>query len=383
MTTRPEKYNASEQKLYMAMELSRESWRLAFSVGLGQKPRVVKIRSGDVQRLEREIQRARKRFGLGEEAGVVSCYEAGRDGFWVHRCLEQRGIANVVVDSSSIPVNRRARRAKSDGLDVEQLLRMLIRYEQGESKVWGVVRVPSEEDEDRRQPHRELETLKGVRRDLVNRIRGLLGSQGILQVKGIAGWGQEEMERLRKWNGSGLGNQLKERLQREVARLQAVQQEIGELEEKRKQVIRESDQESERKVRQLMELKAIGMGSSTVFVYELFGWRKFRNGKQVGAVAGLTPTPYQSGDSHREQGISKAGNRRVRRLAVLIAWRWIRYQPYSRLTQWFQERFAQGGVRARKVGIVALARKLLIELWRFLETGAIPEGALLKGERAI
>jgi transposase len=157
-------------------------------------------------------------------------------------------------------------------------------------------------------------------------------------------------------------------------------EEIRELERIRNQVVEESFEASERKVRQLMKLKAVGVGSATVFVYELFGWRKFRNGKEVGSIAGLTPTPYDSGESRREQGISKAGNRRVRRMAVLIAWRWIRWQPQSALAQWYQRRFAPGGVRARKIGIVAVARKLLIELWRFLETGTVPQGALLKAE---
>lgn len=380
MTTRPEEYNAKEEKLYLAIELSREKWTLAFSVGLGQQPRLRKIRAGNVKSLQKEIKGACKRFGLGEQVRVVSCYEAGRDGFWVHRCLQKMGIGNSVVDSSSILVDRRARRAKSDGIDVGQLLTMLIRFHLGEEKVWRVVQVPGVEDEDRRQLHRELETLKGMRGEHINRIKGLLAAQGILQVKGLHQWSDEQIERLRMWDGSALPLRLKERLYREVARLQAIDEEIRELERIRNRLVKESEEESERKVRQLMQLKAVGVGSSTVFVYELFGWRKFRNGKEVGSMAGLTPTPYDSGDSRREQGISKAGNRRVRRMAVLIAWRWIRWQPESRLTQWYQQRFARGGVRARKIGIVAVARKLLIELWRFLQTGVIPQGAVLKEE---
>lgn len=380
MTTRQSEYNAREQKLYLALELSRQKWLLAFSVGLGQEPRMRKIAGGDMAALAGEIEKARKRFGLAQQVEVASCYEAGRDGFWLHRCLRRMGVDNLVVDSASIPVDRRARRAKSDGIDGGQLLRLLMRFHLGEQKVWRVVRVPSVEDEDRRQAHRELETLQGVGRDLVNRIKGLLATQGIRKVSGIEKWGAREIEGLRNWEKKSLPPQLKQRLYREVARVQSVKEEIRQLEKQRAEVVRESQGESEKKVRQLMELKAIGMGSSTVFVYELFGWRDFCNGKEVGSAAGLAPTPYQSGDSKREQGISKAGNRRVRRLAVLIAWRWIRYQPQSRLTQWFERRFARGGVRARKVGIVALARKLLIELWRFVKTGAIPEGALLKGE---
>ena len=307
---------------------------------------------------------------------MVSCYEAGRDGFWLHRYLVGQEIENLVVDSSSIQVNRRARQAKTDRMDVEKLLSQLIRYRSGERDVWSVVHVPSVEAEDNRHLHRELKALKKDRTRHINRIKSFLVGQGIrMRVKKNF---LEEIERVRKWDGSALPERLKPRLQREYQRLQLVQKHIKELERERVEALRYSEEESVETVRNLLRLNGIGLNASWMFGMEFFSWRKFNNRKEVGALSGLVPMPHQSGGSYREQGISKAGNRHIRGMAIEIAWGWLRYQPESELTKWYEKKFGHGSKRIRKIGIVALARKLMIALWRYLETGAIPEGAVLK-----
>jgi len=362
--------------LYLAFELSDKKWRLGFTVGLGQKPRERVIRAGDLAALEEEIGLAKRRFHLPPEVRVMSCYEAGRDGFWIHRYLMEQGIENLVVDAASIEVPRRARRAKTDRLDVGKLLTMLIRYDCGEKKVWSVVNVPSVESEDNRHLHRELTTLKRDRTRHINRIKGVLMGQGVrLPVKGDF---LKQIEEVRLWDGSPLPRGLRARVEREYGGLRFVEEQIKELEAERKELIRTSDDPSVEMVRQLMRLRGIGENSSWVFVMEFFGWRRFRNRREIGALAGLAPTPYQSGDETREQGISKAGNRSIRAMAIEIAWGWLRYQPDSDLSRWFNRRFGQGSKRMRKIGIVALARKLLIALWRYVEFGEIPAGAQLK-----
>jgi transposase len=376
-TTREQQYSDSGAVLYLAFELGNSSWKLGFSIGLGQKPRKRTIAAGDMGALQKEISGAKKRFHLAETVGVTSCYEAGRDGFWLHRYLTEKGIKNLVVDSSSIEVNRRARRAKADSLDLDSLLKLLIRHGLGEKKVWSVVEVPSPEEEDRRQQHREVSALRKEKTRTSNRIRGLLASQGIRLGSSID-LSEKHLEALHLWNGEPLQPGLKSRLKREWAHLVFLKEQIAELNSQRRRELREDLEPDLEKVRQLNSLRGIGESGSWVLTREIFGWRSFENGKQVGSLVGLTPSPYDSGDTHREQGISKAGNRRVRGVMIELAWGWIRYQPDSALTKWFMERFANGGKRARKVGIVAVARRLLIALWRFLETGALPEGAQLK-----
>ena len=374
--TREHEYSVLAPLLYLAFELGDSNWKLGFTIGMGQRPRERTIAARDLDALEREIHLAKRRFGLPETAPVLSCYEAGRDGFWLHRYLVEHGVQNLVVDSSSIEVNRRQRRAKTDRMDVGKLLGQLIRYRSGERKVWSVVRVPSPKDEDDRQLHRELSTLKKERTRQINRIKGLLASQGVrLPVK--ADFAQR-LESVRAWDGSPLLPRLQARLVREYERLEFVGKQIKELERQRVQEIRQSADPKVEQVGRLMRLNGIGVNSSWQFIMEFFGWREFRSGKEVGGLSGLAPTPYQSGSSYREQGMSKAGNRHVRAMAVEIAWGWLGYQPESELTKWYEKRFGQGSKRIRKIGIVALARRLLVELWRYLETGAIPEGAVLK-----
>jgi transposase len=355
--------------------LGNAQWKLGFTIGLGQQPRQRTIPAGDLVRLQQELAAAKKRFRLVEPVQVVSCYEAGRDGFWLDRYLRSEGIENVIVDAASIEVNRRARRAKTDRLDLGKLLSMLIRSHSGEPKVWHVVQVPSLEQEDRRQLHRELLQLKQERTQHVNRLKGLLVSQGVRLV--VKPDFLRQVENVRLWDSSPLPPSLKARLQREYERLQLLEEHIKGLEAERRAALRHSPDPVVELVRHLLRLRAIGPNSAWLYVMEFFSWRNFRNRREVGALAGLTPTPYQSGDSDREQGIAKAGNRYIRSIAIEIAWRWLHLQPQSELSQWYQARFGHGSKRLRKIGIVALARKLLIALWRYLETGEVPAGAVL------
>jgi transposase len=375
-TTRTINDTPFSQNLYMAIELSNEKWKLGFTIGFGQAPRERNLEARDLTALAQEIRMAKERFGLPKSAPVLSCYEAGRDGFWLQRYLQTRGVANLVVDSASIEVSRRKRRAKTDRMDVGKLLTMLMRYHQGEKKVWSIVHVPSPEDEDQRQLHRELMALKAEQTHHINRIKGLLASQGValpFQKDFLS-----RLETVRLWDGSMVPAGLHARLKREYERCQLVKKQINQLELEREEAVRTSTAPAVKQVRHLLRLKGIGMNSAWVYVMEFFSWHGFRNRREVGSLAGLTPTPYQSGESSREQGISKAGNRRIRTMAIEIAWAWLRYQPDSQLSRWYQERFAKGGSRARRIGIVALARKLLVDLWQYLETGTLPEGACLK-----
>ena len=377
-TTRKQQYTETISNLYLAFELGAPKWKLAFSTGLGQKPRLRNINIRDLKALEKEIAAAKKRFHLPTEARVLSCYEAGRDGFWLDRFLTSIGIENSVVDSSSIEVNRRKRRAKTDRLDAEKLVQMLIRFHfLGDRKVWSVVCVPSPEEEDRRQMHRERYALKKERNRAMNRIRGLLATQGIRLGSGM-NLTDRELASIRLWDGSFLPARLRNRLKREWEHVTFLKNQLAELEREQSDEMRRAEEPDLEKIKGLQTLRGVGGISSWVLVREFFGWRKFSNRREVGSLTGYTGTPYDSGTGKKEQGISKAGNQHVRNVAVELAWSWIRFQPDSVITQWFNRRFADGGKRARKVGIVAVARRLLIALWRFLEWGVIPAGAELK-----
>jgi transposase len=362
--------------LYLAFELGNGTWRLGFTTGPGQKPRQRTVTARDGAAVLREIEGARSRFGLGAEARVVSCYEAGRDGFWLHRFLLAHGITNRIVDSSSIEVNRRQRRAKTDRMDTDRLLGLLVRYEAGERTAWSVVRAPSDAEEDARQLHRELLTAKRDRTRVTNRMRGLLANQG-LEID-LAKAVPAQLAGLRRWDGSLLPDGLRHRLDREWEKVKFLTQQIAALTRERRRRIREAADPAMVQVGRLLQLRGIGTNGAWLHTMEFFAWRQFRNGRQIGSLAGLTPTPHQSGDLRRELGIDKAGNRRVRWMAIELAWTWLRFQPHSALAKWYEARFARGGPRLRKIGIVALARKLLIALWRYLETGVVPEGAQLK-----
>lgn len=363
--------------LYLAFELSRKKWKLGFSDGKKAQVRQVTINAGDLQGCGEEIEKTRQRWGLQGTVVVRSCYEAGREGFWLHRAVTEMGLENIIVDAASIEVNRRQRRAKTDRLDVDKLVRQLVRYWRGEHDVWRVVRVPSAEAEDRRQKHRELEVLKQERMQHRVRIQSLLYTQG-LDAKVGSGF-LKKLEQLRNWKGEAVQPQMKRRIEDEYQRLQLVEAQVREVKRQQLEEIKGGRENAVlRKVQKLQQLVSIGLGSSWIFVMELFGWRQFSNRREVAAAVGLAPTPYNSGDSQREQGISRAGNRRARKLLIEIAWCWLRLQPDSELSQWYRRRFAGGGARMRRIGIVAMARRLVVDLWRYVEFDTVPEGAKLK-----
>ena len=393
--------SANEPCLYMSMELSNKEWKLGF--GTGGNPRIRSIPAREMIALSKEIAMAKLKLGLQQDAKVVSCYEAGRDGFWIHRYLTGKEIGNIVVDSSSIEVNRRKRRAKTDKVDVQKLYRQLIRHQSGEKGVWSVVRVPSVTDEDERRMHRERGRLQQEITAHSNRIRSLLILHGIEMVVGRHF--VKDLERKKPLDGTSLGPGLKRELIREFERWELGTRQLKEIDKERteriktaRKTVKESLKQVEgesrlpkapkefdktTQVAALMQLCGIGDNSAWPLIHEFF-FRRFRNRREVGSAAGLCGMPYDSGDKEHEQGISKAGNGRIRRIMVELSWFWLRFQPNSAITIWFKTRFGGGGKRMRRVGIVAVARKLLVSLWRYLEYGEIPAGAKFKvaGRRA-
>jgi transposase len=368
--------SASAPALYMAIESGERQWKLGFSIGMGQRPRIRVVEARDLERLAAEIAAAKARFKVPEEAPVLSCYEAGRDGFWPHRALTRMGVHNLVVDSSSIEVNRRARRAKSDKLDVVKLGEQLIRYHAGERRVWSVVRVPTPAQEDRRQMQRELMTARRDRGRLVVRIKSLLATQGVkASPRGAL---PQQLASLRMWNAEPLPERLLERLGREAAKVRLLDQQIRELERQRKHWLRSASDCGVDLVRRLLRVRGIGPETAWLLAMELFSWRTFNNGRELGALVGLCPTPHQSGTIQRELGITKAGNRQVRAQLIEIAWGWIQYQPQSALARWYDQKYASAGPVQRKKGIVAVARKLLIALWHYAQHDQPIQGAVLK-----
>jgi len=373
--TRISESTAAPACLLLAFELSERTWKLGLTSGRGQRPRVRQIPAGAMDRLTHEIARAKARVGLPEDAPVVSCYEAGREGFWLHRYLVARGWVNYVVDSSSIEVNRRARRAKTDRLDLAGLLSSLERYVRGERRVWHVVRVPSVAEEDARHLHRLRETIQQERTRLLNRLQGLLTTQGVtvpLHADFLT-----RVAAVRCWDGMPLPSGVCQRLQHVWAHLVFLNAQLAEVDAARAALLVDPQTATGRCVARLQTLQGIGSIGAWSLTTEIFGWRQIRNGRELGALVGVVPAPYQSGTTSHDQGITRAGNRHVRRMIVQLAWSWLRYQPASALSRWYRARFGQGR-RLRRIGIVALARKLLIAWWRYLETGMIPEGALLK-----
>jgi transposase len=362
----------SERSLYLAMEIGNEEWVLRF--GDLRQERGVSIPARDQERLWREIGKAKVKFGLPAEAPVHACYEAGRDGFWIQRMLCEGGVNGLVVDSSSLEVNRRARRLKTDRIDARKLLNMLVRHVvNGEKKLWVVLHVPSEEEEMRRRLHRGLERLKKERRSHLCRIGSLLVTLGI-RARGVR---KLPLKAVVDWKGRPLPEALRAELALEYRRLELVDEQIQGIEKQRQQQMKAPSNRTEEVAVKLEALRGLGADSGWQLAHEFF-WRRFDNRRQVGSAAGLTGCPYDSGNSRREQGISKAGNARVRTLMVEMAWRWLQFQPGSTLSRWFQEHFGGGSGRMRRIGIVALARKLLVALWKYLEWSELPEGAVLK-----
>jgi transposase len=368
--------------MFVALELSRASWVVAVHAPLADKIGLHKLAGGDsagllalIARLEARLARA-----LGRPVAVVSCYEAGYDGFWLHRLLEAHGVRNHVFDPASLQVNRRARRAKTDRIDAASLLRALMAHARGEPKVVSVVRVPSVAEEDARRLHRERHRLVAERVQHVNRIKGLCATQGIYDFNPLRRDRWQRLAASRTGDGRALAPRLAAELGRELKRLELVQEMIAALEAERDAVVAAPAPEHPHapKIQALARLKGIGAEFATVLVGEVFH-RNFDNRRQVAAYVGLAPSPFCNGGMAREQGISKAGNPKARTTMVELAWMWLRHQPDSALSRWFQQRVGAVRGRLRRIAAAALARKLLVALWRYLATGLVPDGAVLKG----
>jgi transposase len=372
-TTRPA-ISVSEPTLYVAFELSAKQWKLAMTTGFGVEPWVTTVTARDLTGVTRAIARARGRFQVSASTPVVSCYEAGRDGFWIHRALTQLGLANRVVDSASIEVNRRARRAKTDRIDALKLVRMLVRVCGGEREVWREVHVPRVDDEAARHVSRERTALTQDQTRVVNQIRGWLATWGcgMPRRRGDRWWAT-----VRDWSGAVLPTAVQARIARAEARYTQLATQIAALDAQQQRAVDTAAPASA--LGRLVQLKGVATTGASVLLEEGLIWRAFRNRREIGGLLGFAPLPYQSGEVVHTQGISRAGNERLQAISVQLAWNWIRWQPMSALTQWYQHRFGGGGTRMRRIGIVAVARKLVIALWRYATTGMVPAGAILKG----
>ena len=370
------------EAIFAALELSKSKWLMALQSPISDKISLHRIDGRDTDRLVALIQRSKDRAEkkLNRPVSVVSCYEAGYDGFWLHRFLEANDVRNHVIDPASIHVDRRARRAKTDRLDAETMVRVLMAFCRGERKVFSLVRVPDLEDEDARRSHRERERLVRERVVHVNRIKGILASQGVHGFAPVRKNWEQQLAALKTGDGRDLPPKLCAEVRRHCVRLHLVMDMIAEVEAERDVPVSKSELNSEtgtaeRKISMLMGLRGIGPAFASVLVREVF-WRKFENRRQVGSYLGLAPSPYDSGGSRRSQGISKAGNPRARTAAIEMAWLWLRHQPDSELAQWYNSRGGSFTGSIRRITIIGLARKLVIALWRYLETGLIPTGVV-------
>jgi transposase len=314
----------------------------------------------------------------GQVPKVILCYEAGYDGFWLARFLKQRGIACLVMEPASLQVNRKERRVKTDRIDVEMLLRALIAWCRGERHVCSMVVIPSFEEEDLRRSHRERDRLIRERTAHINRIKGLLSTQGIRGVDVKRHYKTLVPADLVTGDGQPLPERLSREIVREIERFALVQKQVVEIERER-DFAPTPCSATERKRQQLLQLNGIGVTSAAILAREVY-YRQFANRRQVGSYLGVTPSAYDSGESRRSQGISKAGNCLARSVMIQVAWFWLKHQPESELTKWFRRRTEGQSKRMRRVMIVALARKLAIALWRYLETGLIPQGAVIKAK---
>jgi len=362
--------------LFVALELSKAKWLVGLHSSMADKVSRHTIAGGDAPALLMLIGAARRRAeaSLGGTVRVVTCYEAGYDGFWLHRLLVAHGIANQVIDPASLLVNRRARRRKTDRIDLAGLLRTLMAWHRGEPQVCSMVRVPSPEEEDRRRRGRERERLVKERVQHLGRVKGLLMTQGVRDFQPARrGW-RDRLEALRTGDGRPLPDCLKAEIARECRRLALVDEMLDELERERDAA---SDGKAPQQAALLTKLRGIGPTSAHLLAGEVFH-RDFANRRQVAAYLGLEPSPWQSGQVDQDQGISKAGNRRARRVAIELAWLWLQHQPDSGLSRWFKDRVGVARGRVRRIMLVALARKLIVALWRYLASGVVPEGASMR-----
>jgi transposase len=372
-TTRPE-MSVNEPTLYVAFELGKKEWKLALTSGFGVRPVVRTVTSGDFRAVDRAVRDGRARFGVGAAATVVSCYEAGRDGFWIHRALTHRGMTNRVVDSASIEVNRRARRTKTDRIDALKLVMMLVRVSEGEQRVWAEVRVPTAATEAARHVSRERTALTQEQTRLRNQIGSWLATWGCTasaRTRQRAQWWTTVAD----WTGTPLPPEVQARLARADARLALIAEQIAGIEAQQGAATRAMPADSAGG--RLVQLKGVATTSASVLLDEGLVWRAFQNRRQIGGVLGFAPAKYDSGESTRDQGISRAGNPRLQAVSIQLAWNWVRWQPHSALTHWYHTHFGSRK-RERRVGIVAVARKLLIALWRYVTSGVVPAGAVLK-----
>jgi transposase len=362
--------------LYMSLELSNKEWLLTMGIDAGGRRERFRVEPGDGQRITAVLAEAKRRFKVPADTPVRSCYEAGREGFWPARLLASLGIDNLVVDSSSIEVTRQARRAKTDRLDGEHLLRLLWRHWAGEQKVWKIVRVPPVAVEDERQASRGASTLTEERTRYRNRIRSLLRLHGIRQVR-LDHRLPERLPALRDWAGALLPPGIQRRVLESWRLVQAVEEALAAQRRAARARVRQGETVAAQSARKLVHLRGIADRSATVLGDEVFT-RDLRNRREVGGLTGLVSAPYQSGETRRDQGLMRSGLPGVRRVAVQLAWAWLRYQPESALSQWYWRRFGHGSAALRRLGIVALARRLMIALWRYVKFDVIPEGAVLK-----
>ena len=363
--------------LHCALELSKKSWLLAIQFPDREQPSLYPIAGGDAEKLMAKLTQARDRWAKtsGALPMITLCYEVGYDAFWLARCLKARGVECLVIDPGSLQVSRRGRRVKTDRVDVKTLLRTLIAWCRGERHVWSLVRIPSIDEEDLRRSHRERSRLVRERTAHINRIKGLLFAQGIRDINVKSRYKTLAVDELVTGDGHRLPPRLAGEIAREIRRLATVQEQIAEIERER-DAAPTTCEATERKRDLLSQLKSIGPAISAFLSREVY-YRQFANQRQVGSFLGLTPSPYDSGDEERCQGISRAGSGHARAVMIETAWLWIKHQPKSALSRWFVERTAGQSKRVRKIMIVAVARKLAIALWRYVELGLVPQGAIL------
>lgn len=369
----------AETTLCVAFELSRASWKLALHDGKRDGPSIITVRAEQAQARFEEaltaIEATRRKWGLSAGTPVVAVYEAGQDGFWIARALQQCGVEAKVIDPASLPVQRQARRAKTDRIDAIRLVNSLRAWLRGERDTMRVVRVPNEQAEGQRQLVRERGELQKEITQHQDRMRKLLRTVGYWDAIGNDFALQLAQGQVRGHDGRALPAELALRLRRECERLALAQQQLQVLEAT---LVQQLPAPAQEKIAHLSRLKGVGQVGAMRLVLELF-WRRFENRRQVGACVGLVPQPYDSGESRVDQGISKQGNRRVRSLLIEMAWMWLRYQPGSALAAWFAQRTQGQNKRGKRVAIVAVARRLVIDLWKYLEHGLVPAGAAMKG----
>lgn len=378
----------SENTIRIAIELSVSSWLVAARLPGAEKSRLHRIEGGDTTALLALIVELRSRASAKLDRAVdvravdvACCFEAGRDGFWLHRLLTAHGIAAYVLEPTSILVNRRARRAKTDRLDAEGMLRVLAAWLGGDRQVCSMVRVPTPEEEDAKRPHREREHLVQERLRVENRIEALLFTQGIRGRPSLRSW-ERDMAKLRTGDGRALPSLMQAELNRLRRRLMLVTELIREMEAERAEALAATtDDAVTQKITALQRIRGIGANFSAVLVHEVL-YRSFANRRQLASYVGIAPMPYQSGGMDRDRSISRAGNPRARTTLIQLAWLWLRYQPGSALATWFRERVGTLQGRTRRIAIVAMARKLLIALWRYVETGVMPDGVEIRTAEA-